>query len=63
MSSTSRNLHLEAASQIAYARHSLKLVKMGAYTGAAAKQMRENAEFMIRSAKYKSRIANMETTR
>ena len=52
-----RNLHLEAASQIAYARHALALLKRGAYTGRTAEQMRENADFALRSARYKASIA------
>ena len=53
---TTRNLHNEAASQIAYARHVLALLKMGAYSGETAERMRSNAEFMLASARYKSKL-------
>lgn len=58
-----RNLHAEAASQIAYARHALALIKMGAYTGETAERMRDNAEFQLRSAAYKSSLAKYERER
>lgn len=57
-----RNLHFEAASQIAYARHALELVKMGAYKGETAEQMRANAEFILKSADYKSDLARSGAT-
>lgn len=58
-----RQLHMEAASQLAYARHAIVLVKMGAYRGEMAKRMRENADFMIASARYKSALARHERAR
>lgn len=52
-----RNLHSEAAGQIAWARNILSLIKMGAYSGTTAEQMKANAEFLLSSAGYKASVA------